>query len=97
MKLATVTQAKNGLSALLDRVKAGESIVITERGRPIARIEPMTATGDADGRLDRLERAGILRRGLAPPPIDLMREPPPKLTGGASIIDAVLEERESGW
>lgn len=97
MKLATVTQAKNGLSALLDRVKAGESIVITERGRPIARIEPMTATSDADGRLDRLERAGILRRGLAPPPIDLMREPPPKLTGGASIIDAVLEERESGW
>ena len=46
MKTATVTEAKNGLSALLDQVKAGESFIITDRGRPIAVVEPFTAPVD---------------------------------------------------
>ena len=40
MKTATITQTKNGLSALLDRVQHGETIVITDRSRPVARLEP---------------------------------------------------------
>lgn len=31
-------EAKNNLSALLDRVERGEEITITRRGRPIARL-----------------------------------------------------------
>lgn len=97
MKTATITEVKNGLSALIDRVRAGETIVVTDRGTPVARIEPVSSQPDPDGRLARLERAGIIRRGMAPPPVDLIREPPPKLAGGASIVDAVLDERRSGW
>ena len=41
------TEAKNKLSALLARVKAGETVVITERGIPVARIEP-AASGAAE-------------------------------------------------
>jgi prevent-host-death family protein len=32
--------AKNRLSALLDRVERGEEIVITRRGKPVARLVP---------------------------------------------------------
>ena len=58
MKKATITEAKNQLSALLARVRRGETVVILDRGRPIARIESIVGTesDDADGRLARLER-----------------------------------------
>jgi prevent-host-death family protein len=96
MKTATITEAKNRLSALIDRVRAGETVIITDRGTPVARIEPMATHPDPDGRLARLERAGIIRRGVAPPPIDLIRQPAPPLPPGVSVLEALLEERRSG-
>ena len=41
MKKASITEAKNNLSALIDRVKGGSSILIVDRGRPVARIVPI--------------------------------------------------------
>lgn len=38
MVSAGIKEVKNNLSRLLARVKAGEEILITNRGRPIARI-----------------------------------------------------------
>jgi len=35
---AGIKEVKNNLSRLLARVKAGEEVLITERGRPVARI-----------------------------------------------------------
>ena len=35
----SVAEAKSGLSELLDRVEAGEEILITRRGRAIAKVE----------------------------------------------------------
>ena len=69
MKTATVTEAKNGLSALLDQVKAGGDVVITERGIPIARIVPIARADEPDGRIDRLERAGIGAQGQGSHPV----------------------------
>lgn len=97
MKTATITEVKNGLSAIIDRVKAGESIVVTDRGVPVAVIEPLSARVDVDDRLARLERAGIIKRGSGEPPTELMRTPGPTPKGGMSIVDAVIEERRSGW
>lgn len=96
MKTATITQAKNGLSALIDRVKSGESILILDRGTPVARLEPVIGSGKDDGRLERLERAGIIRRGVAAPPVDLIMKPGPLAPPGASVLDALLEERREG-
>lgn len=36
-------EAKNKLSALLDRVESGEEIVITRKGKPVARLVPAAA------------------------------------------------------
>lgn len=40
MKIGTF-EAKNKLSALLDRVVQGETIQITRRGKPIAELKPV--------------------------------------------------------
>jgi prevent-host-death family protein len=96
MRTTTITQAKNGLSALIDLVRAGESVTITDRGIPVARLEPVTSVGDERGRLQRLERAGMLRVGSAAPPVDLLRDPAPRSSRGASAVEAVLDERRSG-
>ena len=97
MKRATITEAKNGLSALIDQVKAGESILITDRGVPVARLEPASTVNDDDeGRLARLERAGIITRGTGDFTAFLKRAPV-ETVDGRGIVDLVLEERESGW
>lgn len=96
MKTATITEAKNGLSALIDQVRAGESILILDRGLPVARLEPVAAHPDPTGRLRRLERAGAIRVGSAPPPLDLLRAPAAPLAPGASAVQVLLEERRSG-
>jgi prevent-host-death family protein len=40
MRTAGVREARQNLSALLDEVKAGREIVITEHGRPVAKLVP---------------------------------------------------------
>ena len=97
MKTATISEAKNGLSALLDQVKAGESVLITDRGVPVATLGPVAVFDDPTGRIQRLQRAGLLRVGTGKPPLDLIGQPGPKLPEGVSIVDTVLEERRSGW
>ena len=96
MKTASITETKNQLSALIDRVRAGESVLILDRGVPVARLEPVAGDDDPTGRLQRLERAGILRIGRGAPPIDRLRAPLPKLAPGFSAVKALLEERRSG-
>jgi prevent-host-death family protein len=46
MKTANIAEAKSHFSALLADVEAGEEVVITRRGKPIARIvsEPASAS-----------------------------------------------------
>lgn len=38
MKKAGIREARQNLSALIDEVKKGREIVITERGKPVARL-----------------------------------------------------------
>jgi len=95
MKTATITEVKNGLSALIDQVRAGESILITDRGVTVARLQPVTSAPDPVGRLRRLERAGILLIGGHEPPIDLLRTRGPALRPGVSGALMVIEDRAS--
>ena len=40
MRTAGIREARQNLSALLDEVKQGHEIVITDRGRPVAKLVP---------------------------------------------------------
>jgi prevent-host-death family protein len=41
MRSAGVREARQNLSALLDEVKRGREVIITEHGRPVARLVPL--------------------------------------------------------
>ena len=41
MAIVTLVEAKTHLSELLDRVEAGEPVVITRHGRPVAQLSPV--------------------------------------------------------
>ena len=95
MKRASVSEAKNGLSGLLSEVRRGEAVLITHRGRPVARIEPCHVDGpDAEHAM-----AEIVRRGVAVPPrspLDVERflcAPAARLTVGASASEIIVAER----
>jgi prevent-host-death family protein len=96
MKTATITEAKNGLSALLDQVKGGESVLITDRGIPVARIEPVRAPDDPTGRMERLVRAGIIHPGSGTLPAGFPSGPTVTVSKGLSVVAALIEERRSG-
>jgi prevent-host-death family protein len=46
MVQVTVAEAKTQLSSLLDAVEAGQPVVITRRGKPIAELVPRCAVRD---------------------------------------------------
>ena len=60
-------EAKNTLGSLLDRVEAGEEIVITRHGKPVARLVPNRAGSDrskAEAAAARIRaRARLLKTG----------------------------------
>ena len=99
MKMATISETKNSLSALLDRVRHGETVLVTDRGRPVARLEPVAwpdQTGPDEGRLARLERAGIVRRAREAPLPEIGRVPPPAPVSGGDILAVLIDERRRG-
>lgn len=97
MKTATLTETKNNLSALIDQVRQGETILVLDRGRPVARIESaVTAASEAEGRLARLERGGIVRRATSSMPRELLEREPIAAREDASVLAALLEERKTG-
>src|SRR5262250_1810380 len=97
MKKASITEAKNNLSALIDSVKGGSPVLIVDRGRPVARLEPVSAgLPDDDSRLARLVREGVLRPARRRAPKALFAIRPPRLKNSASGVQALLEERRGG-
>jgi prevent-host-death family protein len=96
MKKASITEAKNNLSALIDSVKGGAPVLIVDRGRPVARLEPVSGSGADDERLARLVRDGIVRPARGAAPKMLFASRPPRAKKGVSGVRALLEERRQG-
>lgn len=91
---ATISQLKNHLSGYLEKVKAGQPLLVMDRDRPIARIERVEVGGESDDRVARLERAGMILRGRgALDPTELAGKGRRK---GAGLVEAVIEERRGG-
>lgn len=63
MSSVGIKELKNRLTHYLRRTKQGEEVVITERGKPIALIQPIQAAGQVvslDARLARLAAHGLV-------------------------------------
>jgi prevent-host-death family protein len=98
MKRASITEARNKLSALLERVRHGETVVIEDRGVAVARISAVAADSSADAdAVARLERQGIVRPATAPAPSRLALTRPPRPARPGALSRLVVAERAEGW
>jgi len=95
MKIASITETKNNLSLYLDLVRNGETVIIMDRNKPVARLEPIDNDQvDDEGRLSRLERAGLVQRSAKRKiSRELLSLSPPRLPG-VDILKVLLAERE---
>jgi len=91
MIVTTIARLKASLSEFLAGVKAGEEVIVTDRGRPVARIVPYASAG---AEIDDLVRSGQVRRPrcVLPPGFwDPHRPADPE----GLLLSALLAERET--
>lgn len=96
MKAAGIVELKARLSRYLDAVKHGEEVVITERGRPIAKIVALRGSEAPESRRERLARAGLLILGRGRLRPGLLKPPRGPSRLGREVLEALLEERAEG-
>ena len=85
----SITELRANLAAHLARVKDGEKITITERGKPIAVLGP----ADEEARWADLEARGIIGPKPTAPEVDWDSIEPIKLLGGWTSEDLMREAR----
>ncbi len=94
IRVISVSRLKAKLSEQLRKVKAGETVLITERGRPIAMMSPLPPT-IVTNELTELAEAGLVR--LAPEALNPgFWEQDRAADPEGRVRAAVLEEREEG-
>jgi prevent-host-death family protein len=81
-----VRDLKNNLSRYLEQVVSGVEVVVTDRGRPIARLN-----GIDDVEQDKL--AALIDAGVVKPPMSKVRRRPVPLKASGSVSDLVAEQR----
>lgn len=88
MTAVGVRELKSRLSQYLKRVQAGERLVVTERGKPVAILSPPAVTR-ADECIELMIREGIAHWGGGKP---RGAKKPPRIEG-PSVAQAVIEDR----
>lgn len=87
-----VRELRQNLSRYLAQVKEGESFVVTERGREVARLTP---SGPADSPIARLvaERGATMPRGDLLEHVRESSRPPAVGPPSMQVLDELREER----
>lgn len=96
IKTTSISELKAKLSAFLDIVRQGDEVLVTDRGRLIARLAPVKGGRLEESRRDLLLRSGRLRAPAATLPKDFWKRARPADAKGRSLA-ALLDEREAGW
>jgi prevent-host-death family protein len=86
-----ITELKSSLRETLEQVKAGESVLVTDRGEPIARIVPVEPEEE---RMARLVRSGVVRPPLRPLDESFWTLPRPEDPEGL-VLSELLRQRGS--
>jgi prevent-host-death family protein len=93
MRTVGSRELKNRLGRYLGLVGRGETIIVTDRGKPVAHLvppEPQSETSDGvEDLLKRLETQGHLRRGTRP-----FRRFKPIRVKGKPVSQMILEDRD---
>ena len=89
MTTVSISDLKAKLSRYLREVRRGGEVQVLDRGTPVARLVPPTATDD-EGVRERLVGAGLLRPGRGSAAAILEQEP---LELPTSLSEALIEGR----
>ncbi len=95
MKIAPIAEFKSRLSAYLEAVKAGEDVIVTERGRPVAQVTAVRGSRLDSARRDQLIRSGQIKPPLHALPKDFLTQSLAADAGG-HVMTSLLEERNDG-
>jgi prevent-host-death family protein len=97
MAVVKISELKNRLSHYLRQVQRGESLLVSDRNRVIARIEPAGEANPSDadeGRwLADLERRGVIRRAPGKLPRGWLGR---RQVANVDVVGALLDERRLG-
>ena len=83
----SVSTLRAELADWIERVRAGEEVVVTDRGTPVVRLVPV----DTAPLLEQLTRQGILSRPRAASRPNASRAP--RVHARGSVSDLVTEQR----
>ena len=75
--------------------KAGAEVLITDRGKPVARLVPLSRAKITRESLEQMEKEGLIKIGSGKLPKDFWSMPRPEDPNG-SVLGALLEERKEG-
>jgi len=92
---AAISKLKANLREYLNHVKAGNEILITDQGKPVARLVPISRAKTERKSLARMERQGLIRLGSGKLPRRFWSLPKPQDPKGL-VRKALLDERNSG-
>ncbi len=84
--------ANQRFSKIMKAVRGGEEVMLTERGKPFARIVPARPAGQPEMAVRRLEATGFLRAAAKPYPMPAWK---PRPLHGVPMTQTLREERES--
>lgn len=94
MRTVGISRLRAALSEHIAYVKAGEEVLVTERGKPVARIVPVGDLPDDDARRLDLIRRGILRPGKGRISRELYEDLPVASVPHEVLQKTIDEERE---
>ncbi len=84
-------EANQRFSKIIKAVREGKEVVLTDRGKPIARVTPIVKEPDIEAVLDRMAAEGFLIRATKRGPMPYRK--PIKIKGGP-LSDTISEERD---
>ncbi len=93
MKRAAISELKARLSEYIGRVKRGEEVLVAERGKPVARLVPISPGAAEDDRIRELVRRGVVRAGKGRLRRVLPKLPVCTVREGA-VLKALEEEKQ---
>jgi prevent-host-death family protein len=80
-----IRELRDHLSQFIDEVRAGHELIVTDRGRPVARI----VKSSGDSQLEELVAAGV----ITPPEIDMDVSSFGRVRTNGDIMEFVFEQR----
>jgi prevent-host-death family protein len=95
MKTTAISELKARLSEYLDQVKAGSEVLITDRGKPVAKIVPVSGRDRPRQALSKMEKKGVIKLGTGKLPRNFWTAERGEDAEGL-VLRALIEEREHG-